>query len=180
MIPTVITCSGSFYYGASSSGSSEIPGQAACAGSPGTLDQPPATSPSHRGVRRRCDALPALAKFRDFYSSPLLRGINKRASVCSALSPSPGGKGTSGSAEDGSGCFFGCRKSGLSWQARSEVWMGENKWSVIGFSFLRLGAMLVSLFPFKTQPSQGPCVSPSVPPVHFLIQMKNVRRRKWE
>lgn len=60
----------SFYYGASSSGSSEIPGQTACAGSPGTLDQPPATSPSHRGVRRRCDALPALAKFRDFLFFP--------------------------------------------------------------------------------------------------------------
>lgn len=154
MAPAVITCLGRvFYYGASSSGSSEIPGQTAC-GSPGALDQPP-PSPSHPAARRPRDALPALAKFRDFYSSPL-RGINKRASVCSPLSPSPGGKGTWGSAADGSGYFSGCRKSGLSWQARSEVWMGENKWSVIGFSFPVWERCCCFLFPLlKRQQAQG-------------------------
>lgn len=89
----------SFYYGASSSGSPEIPGQIARGGSPGALDQPPATSPSHPGGRRRCDALPALAKFRDFHSSrlPLPAPWDKQTRLC-LLSPLPlsGRKGHSG------------------------------------------------------------------------------------
>lgn len=156
----------SFYYGASSSGSSEIPGHITRAGSPGAPDQPPARSPSHRRVRRRCDALPALAKFRDFCSSrlPLPAPWDKQTRLCLCLlSPSPGEKGTWGSAADGSGYFSGCRKSGLSWQARSEVWMGENKWSVIGFSFSIWERCWFLFPPFKTQTSRGLCVSPSLP-----------------
>lgn len=110
-----------------------------------------------------------------------LRGINKRSSVCSPLSPSPGEKGTSGSAADGSGYFFGCRKSGLSWQARSEVWMGENKWSVIGFSFSIWERCWFPFARLKHKQAKGRVsLPPSLPPVHFLIQMKNVRRRKRE
>lgn len=107
-----------------------------------TLDQPPAPSPA-QPVSAGAAMLSALPKFRDFYSS-LSFGINKRASVCSPLS---GRKGHWGSAADGSGCFFGCRKSGLSWQARSEVWMGENKWSVIGFFFFPFGSDAGFCFP---------------------------------
>lgn len=159
----------SFYYGASSSGSSEI-SRAVRAGwlHPESWISLRQTSPSQPGGRRRCDALPALAKFRDFCSSrlPLPAPWDKQTLLC-LLSPLPllrEKKGTWGSAADGSGCFSGCRKSGLSWQARSEVWMGENKWSVIGFSFsTRERCWFLSLCPFKTPTSPGPCVSPLSP-----------------